>query len=383
MAETLHIVNWQSVLTEHQAWTLRAFAALPDVELAIVTARDEIAARRAQGWTPPDLAGLDVTALPGHGWFAFGRNLILARPHAHHLFCGLWADRRLFILMLYAWWRGCKLALLSEPYSDTTAGLLHDQHPAVGRLKIFARKILWRAAGLLLGRRMSPLFAISPKAAAQFTRAGFKPQAICPFGYFVPRVADVKMDRPPRGDRNLRLVFVATLIRRKGLDIALQAIATVSREGIDISLDVYGPGNTRELPPTDPRIRYCGVISFGDAQRVIADYDAVIVPSRFDGWSVVVNEALLQGVPVLVSSAAGAAAMVQKQRAGFVFDPARPGELAAILARIAGQPALLDAARERALAFRDQLAPEIAARYLHDCFNAMGRDTPRPVCPWY
>lgn len=377
----MRIVNWQSILTEHQAWTLRAFAALPAVELLIVSARDEITERRTQGWTAPDLAGLAVTPLPARGWFAFGRQLIRAHGHACHLFCGIWADKRLLALMLYARYRGCRLALMSEPYADTADGLLREQNLAVGQLKIHLRKIMWRLAGLVFGRVVAPLFAISPKAVAQFTRAGFRPRAICPFGYFVPQLPLTKPQRS--GGASLRLAFVASLIHRKGLDIAMQAVASLDRANCAVSLDIYGPGDARESPTSDPRIRYRGAIPFGETQRVITDYDALIVPSRFDGWSVTVNEALLQGVPVLVSSATGAAAMVQKQQAGFVFDPARPDELAALIRRIAKDPALLDTARNRAIAMSALLAPATAARYMLDSFNAVERGAPPPACPWY
>ena len=379
----MHVINWQSVLSEHQGWTLRAFAALPGVELAIVSARDQLAERQAQGWIRPELSGLDVTPLPVHGWFAFGRRLIRANPGAHHLFCGLWADRRLFCLLLYAWWSGCKLALLTEPYSDSAHGLLRDQGIVLGRAKVIMRKTLYRIAGLLLGRRISPLFAISHKAAIQFVRAGFRPQAICPFGYFVPRLPDIDAAQPARNDPPLRLVFIASLIRRKGLDILLQALALLPADEIAVSLDIFGPGNAGVLPRDNPRVRYRGVIAFGETQRVIANYDALVVPSRFDGWSVVVNEALLQGVPVLASTATGAADMVQKQHAGFAFDPAAPEDLAKLIRRIAADRTLLDTARERALAFRDRLAPELAARYMFDCFDSISRGVARPACPWY
>ena len=378
----MHLIDWQSVLTEHQVHLLRELGRLPEVHLQIVTSMRELDARQAQGWTPPDLSELDVIALSSKTWLADGIRLLRKNRTAHHLFCGLWADRRLFVLLLYARITGCRISLMSEPYSDVTAGLLRDQSGVAGRIKLWLRRAAYRLAGIVLGPAVRPVFAISPKAVAQFTRAGFSPDAICPFGYFVPpSQSQVTPNRTAAP--GLRLAFVGGLLRRKGLDIACDAVRAAAAEGIGISLDVYGPGDVSTVPTSDHRIQYCGVIPFGDTQKVLAAYDALLVPSRFDGWAVVVNEALLQAVPVVASDAVGAAAMLRKSGAGFVFASEQPQALAELLKKLAREPAALAAARAGAAAFRDKLLPPVAARYMLDCYSAQSAHAANPACPWY
>ena len=378
----MHIVNWQSVLTEHQVHLLRELARLPGVNLRIVTSTHELEARQAQGWKPPDLSELDVTALSGKTWLADGMRLLRENRTAHHLFCGLWADRRLFVLLLYARITGCSISLMSEPYGDVMLGLLRDQSAITGNIKLWLRRIAYRLAGTVLSSAVSPVFAISPKAVTQFAQAGFRPDAICPFGYFVPPVQiQTAADRTAAGE--LRLAFVGGLLKRKGLDIACSAVRAAAADGLNISLDVYGPGNTSSMPVGNHCIHYCGVIPFGNTQQVLTGYDALLVPSRFDGWAVVVNEALLQAVPVVASDAVGAAAMLRKNNAGFVFASEQPQALADLLKMLAREPAALATARAGALAFRDNLLPAVAARYLLDCYSAVSMHTTKPACPWY
>jgi len=382
MNARMDIINWQSVLTEHQVHLLREFSRLPDVNLRIVASHLQTAERHMQGWMPPDLSGLDVTTLPVRGWLTAGMRVLRENRTAQHLFCGLWSDRRLFVLLLYARFSGCKISLMSEPYADIAAGVLREQSGAKGVLKLWLRRIAYRTAGAMLGAAMHPVFAISPKAIAQFTRAGFRQDAVVPFGYFVPR-----MELPDSHLRaesgGLRLAFAGGTIQRKGLDIACDAMRTAVDMGLPLSLDVYGPGEAPVFPPGLGCIRWRGVIPFGMTQQVVAAYDALLVPSRFDGWAVVVNEALLQGVPVVASDAVGAAAMLSRNGAGFVFPSENTNALSSLLVSLAREPALLAAARERALAFRASLLPCVAARYMRDCYAAMSERTPPPACVWY
>ena len=94
----MKIVSWQAVLTEHQVHLLRALGKMPRTSLKVVTAVEELAERKQQGWAKPDWSDLEVASLHCRGWLATGMGLIRDNPDAVHLFSGLWADRRFFLL---------------------------------------------------------------------------------------------------------------------------------------------------------------------------------------------------------------------------------------------------------------------------------------------
>ena len=379
----MELVNWQSVLTEHQVHTLAALQRLPGVTLTVVVGREELPERKSQGWTKPDWGHLNVVLLDHASWFRAGTAVIRAHPSAVHLFNGLWADRRIFLLLLYALWRRRKIGLVTEPYSDTVDGYLSDQHKAKGWVLSQVRSFIYGAAGKLLGKKIGPVFAISPKAVRQFEKVGFPARNIYPFGYFVPAHPYGAADRNMGLDGELRLVFVGALIARKGVDVLFQMASFCREKNIPIRLDIYGPGES-DLPfPELPNMHYCGVIPFGQAQEVIARYDVLIVPSRYDGWGVVVNEALQQGVPVLASSNAGASALVSQSGAGAVFDPGNMPGLVELIESLANDRTIIVGWKKKAWAYAGKLAPEIAASYMLECIEANLSGTGKPPCPWY
>ena len=55
--------------------------------------------------------------------------------------------------------------------------------------------------------------------------------------------------------------------------------------------------------------------------------DLLVLPSLFDGWGAVVNEALQAGMRVLCSTACGAASLLDGRQRGGSFDPDRPESL--------------------------------------------------------
>ena len=87
----------------------------------------------------------------------------------------------------------------------------------------------------------------------------------------------------------LRIIFVGSLIRTKGVDLLVAAVKQLTAQGYALCLDIYGAGDWTAIRPDVASIRYQGIIPFGKSQQVIAQYDVLVLPSRYDGWGVVVN----------------------------------------------------------------------------------------------
>jgi glycosyltransferase involved in cell wall biosynthesis len=379
-------VSWQPTLTEHQVHLLRALAAQEGVRLKVVVGRRELDHIARLGWRTPDYTDLDVTVIGPQAMLRRGARVLREERDATHVFsAGLWTDRRFFLLLLLAVAWGRRVAMVTEPYSDVPESHYRTAPGRLDRLKARLRPLAYRAAGIALGRSISPVFAISPKAEAQMQEAGFSREAICPFGYFVPVDEEaspaIASDAARAG--SLRVAFVGNLIHRKGVNTAVEAAAAARSMGADVSLDVYGPGDASQfLSGHAPGARYCGAIAFGTTQRVLRSYDVLVVPSRFDGWAVVVNEALLQGTPVIASRAVGASVLVESSGAGAVFDAGDSVALAALFVGLAGDDARLARWRSAARSFARAIAPEAAAAYMRDCLLWRKSDATRPRAPW-
>lgn len=381
----MKIVTWMSVLTEHQAHTFGYLGALSGEPVEYVLGTRALVERQVQGWTEMDLSGLSIHDLPRNGWWQFGKKLITQFPGAVHVFNGMWGDRRFFPLLVYAQRLGIRTCLITEPYAESAVSYFSKQLGFLDKFKSAARPWVYKLAGALVVRRMTAVFAISVKALKQFEAVGFSQVKIFPFGYFVPAMVNqLDVARPKVTSGGLRLVFVGSLIERKGLSTLVEAVELCNESGRNVSLDVYGPGASGAMQTPDALISCRGSIPFGEAQRVIRKYDALVVPSLHDGWSVVVNEALLQGVPVICSDAVGAGVLVQKSGAGSIFPVADASALALVITELIRDPDRLVVWHSKANGMGDWLSPAVAAKYQMDCLQfALGQSDLRPVAPWY
>lgn len=131
-------------------------------------------------------------------------------------------------------------------------------------------------------------------------------------------VQNLEPIHPAREDLNgfIRLLYVGRLSERKGIDVAIAALAVARQAGIDASLDVVGAvvdGDERfkdallsqaEDLGLTPHIRYHGFDS--NVWPYLCQTDAAIVPSRqVESFGNTLIEAMLAGRPAIVSDSSG------------------------------------------------------------------------------
>jgi glycosyltransferase involved in cell wall biosynthesis len=127
------------------------------------------------------------------------------------------------------------------------------------------------------------------------------------------------------------VLFVGRLIARKGLDVLLRAIAGASPA---VHLVVIGDGPelaglqalASELGLGD-RMQWLGRRSNTEARYWMAQAMALLVPSEFEQWGLVVNEAWMAPTLVLGSDTVGALRAAYKTEMRWMLPP--PGDLAA------------------------------------------------------
>lgn len=379
----MNIFCWLVSLTEHQVHLMREINNTPAISLNIVVSTHELPIRVKQGWIKPEIGDLNVKKISGLDLFIKGIRLIQDNPNAIHLFSGLWGNRYLFLILLYAALKKRQIGILVEPYSDTIDGYLSDEWIFFSWVYVKLRPIAYGIAGRFLSSRIKHIFAISPKAVIQFRKARFLEKNIHPFGYFVPFQQNKKTDEVAQASSALRLIFIGALIFRKGINVVREIAKVCYEKNIPILIDVYGPGDPTLLKDISPNLNYCGSIAFGKVHDVMRGYDLLIVPSKFDGWGVVVNEAIQCGLPVLASSNVGAAALVLQSGAGAVFNLNNLLALIRLLEKLAQDRETITNWRNKAKKFSLELTPEIAAKYMLECIDSYTGTKNKPICPWY
>lgn len=139
-------------------------------------------------------------------------------------------------------------------------------------------------------------------------------------------------------------VFVGRLTAFKNLSTLLTSFVEAQRQSYnaaDWGLILLGDGPEREM--LQQKISELGV---GNAVRllqgrpwfrvpdVLALSNVLVLPSTSEPWGLVVNEAMVCGLPVIVSDRCGCVPdLVHDGQNGFVFDPGQPAELTRHLTR--------------------------------------------------
>ena len=171
--------------------------------------------------------------------------------------------------------------------------------------------------------------------------------------------------RAPTGP--LRLVSVGRLDPVKGHDVLLRAVAEVA----GVELVVLGEGGTRdalekqvaELGLAD-RVRLPGWAE--DVTGELPAYDALVLPSRTEGWPLTVVEAMLAGLPVVATPVGSVAEAVDDGRTGLLVPKDDPTALASALRRLRDEPGLAQrlGAGGREVAAATMTAPRMAQSWL-------------------
>ncbi len=155
-----------------------------------------------------------------------------------------------------------------------------------------------------------------------------------------------------------RLVAVGRLAQEKGLDTLLEAAEGLP---VEIVLAGTGPEEARLRGMAGPNVIFLGQVARDDLPALYADADVAVMPSRSDPWGMVLNEAALAGLPLVSTTAAGAAhELIEEGVNGFRVPPGDPTALRAALVRLLEDDALRKSAGER--------SREIAARFTPDAW---------------
>lgn len=119
--------------------------------------------------------------------------------------------------------------------------------------------------------------------------------------------------------------FIGQLIDRKGIIELLNGFSIASMKNKNISLLMAGEGSLKNeiidfiKEHTKVKIKLLGYIGYNRLPEVYAMSDALVLPSKKEVWGLVVNEALVSGIPVIVSRFAGSSVDLIDEKSGEII----------------------------------------------------------------
>lgn len=194
-----------------------------------------------------------------------------------------------------------------------------------------------------LFRRIDAAVALSEEIRSELTDAGLDrskirviPNGIDPSSFF-PLSASGKRDRKKQmglDKYDQILVFTGRLTRQKGLDILFESLRRLNN--YNYLLIIAGQGELEaelkklaaELGIAD-KIRFSGPVS--DVLSLYQAGDIFVLPSRQEGLSNSLLEAMSSGMKVVATGISGSSRVIEDGKSGLLVPPEDPGKLAGAL----------------------------------------------------
>lgn len=164
-----------------------------------------------------------------------------------------------------------------------------------------------------------------------------------------PPELDRALAQRSRTAMQLRIVFAGRLTSAKGIFVLLDAMVVALRDGVDITLDVFGEGPMQDQCALRVRelglqacVRLRGSVPydqrFFDALR---EHDVLVVPTLSDEQPRIVFDAYSQGLPVIASRTDGLAQCVEHGVTGWLVEAGDGPALQAQILSAAADPEVL------------------------------------------
>ena len=364
MGKMRKIVFWQNIISPHQVDFLRKLSKFHDITLVVDEAQDTF--RKNDGWVVPNFSNIKLVIRPSDdifkGLFKNNENI--------HIFSGIGAYKYVHKGFKKAISINAKIGLFSEPVKMTGfRGFLKYLKGNFQRLR-YNNKIDFITATGVLGVNT-------------YLDFGYKKNKIFQSGYFIDPIESFNNKK----DRSI--VYVGQLIERK--QIVEFAKLFILNNGLGYqSLNIIGKGPQKmileEISKSSNKvckINLLGRLNSKETYEIISKSSLLVIPSTFDGWAVVVNEALLCGTPVIASSSVGAGVLLGNNIRGDVFEMGDYKKLKEIVEKRSQKNInLQESSLIKDWALRN-ISPEIAVNYFNDILNYVySSSKEKPNAPW-
>jgi starch synthase len=162
--------------------------------------------------------------------------------------------------------------------------------------------------------------------ASSFTKqtltAGNFPGAVSVIPYGAPSVVEGEI---AAHSGTLRVLFAGSLGQRKGLSYLLQAVESL---GPRVELTLLGRRASPDCPPLEAALRkhrWIPTLPHQEMLREMQRHDVLVLPSLFEGFGLVILEAMAQGLVVIATPHTAAPDVIENGIDGFVV-PIRSAE---------------------------------------------------------
>ena len=153
----------------------------------------------------------------------------------------------------------------------------------------------------------------------------------------------------------LRILYVGSLGQRKGLSYSVEAVDLLDFEAIFTLIGKRGPYQCKPLESALDRFNWIETLPHFAILEQMRIHDVLLLPSLFEGYALVISEALSQGLPVIATHNSGATESIRDGVEGFIVPIRDSHAIAQKLALLNFDRDLLNSMRQSCLSRATEL----------------------------
>lgn len=221
-------------------------------------------------------------------------------------------------------------AMASGPWGD------------VRRLREGERGTIWGSRWMLSQlKKADHLVALNRQISEELVGIGLQSERIVHIPNGV-EIEQIKRKADYRLDHEIKVAFVGRLHPQKGVDVLLSAFQQVRKESTQFSwqLKLIGTGEGRSRYEAmahelgiDQAAEFLGQVD--DPSLLLPQNDVFVLPSRSEGMSNALLEAMAAGLPCIATDIAGNNEVISQEENGLLVQPDDHNDLAAAMAFLA------------------------------------------------
>lgn len=178
---------------------------------------------------------------------------------------------------------------------------------------------------------------------------------------------------------DMKVLYVGSLSERKNVKVLVEAMKGLQ----NVQLNIIGDGEKRhelDVLVNEYGINavFLGTMQMKDIPNEMLKNDVLVLPSLYDGWGAVVNEALTQGLYVVCSDKCGAKDLLHSKKLGITFKNNNSQDLSKVLKNIVDN---LDGIRLdrkfRSVWAQHKISGKVISEYFIKCI-----ENKTVNCPW-
>lgn len=330
----MRIVFWQNCLSPHQLPYIVRLMDDERVDEVIVIAGESVSdERKKMGWSVAQYEGVERCKIYVAPSDDIVRQLMECRQKdSWHLFSGIRADAFVFKCLQISLSYHLRRGIVTE-----RPNTYDFKHNIPNAKPYWMHKLRFMLQDKKYAKHIEVVFAMGQEAVAYFQSLHMV-WKVFPFCYCT---LSAKVGaKPLQADRLPQYLYCGSLSARKDPLAIARGLSWLNKESIHGKLKMIGDGPMRSkiekyvaIHNLEGKILLLGTKRQTEVPTYMQQADIFILPSLYDGWGAVINEALQAGCYVICSDACGASDLIcEDSKLGVVFAHGEYKQLANAIA---------------------------------------------------